>query len=89
MHGCCCWLEYFESKAFEQQEATRNGTRKPVALIANKGHLSHDGKRRDVAAKRKNNFAKVFWRRKQVKVLKRDEKEVKSIKLSKRTREPA
>ncbi|KAF8412116.1 hypothetical protein HHK36_000072 [Tetracentron sinense] len=34
------WLEYFESKAFEQQEATRNGTRKPDASIASKGHLS-------------------------------------------------
>ncbi|CAA0824135.1 Tetratricopeptide repeat (TPR)-like superfamily protein [Striga hermonthica] len=34
------WLEYFESKAFEQQEAARNGTRKPNASIASKGHLS-------------------------------------------------
>ncbi|ERN14126.1 hypothetical protein AMTR_s00021p00245460 [Amborella trichopoda] len=34
------WLEYFESKAFEQQEAARNGTRKPDASIASKGHLS-------------------------------------------------
>ncbi|KAF2315214.1 hypothetical protein GH714_038452 [Hevea brasiliensis] len=34
------WLEYFESKAFEQQEATRNGTKKPDASIASKGHLS-------------------------------------------------
>ncbi|XP_019191220.1 PREDICTED: protein TSS [Ipomoea nil] len=34
------WLEYFESKAFEQQEAARNGTRKPDASIACKGHLS-------------------------------------------------
>jgi len=33
------WLEYFESKAFEQQEAARNGTRKPDASIASKGHL--------------------------------------------------
>ncbi|KAK4411504.1 protein TSS [Sesamum angolense] len=34
------WLEYFESKAIEQQEAARNGTRKPDASIASKGHLS-------------------------------------------------
>ncbi|KAG5231466.1 protein TSS [Salix suchowensis] len=34
------WLEYFESKAFEQQEAVRNGTKKPDASIASKGHLS-------------------------------------------------
>ncbi|GAV78233.1 LOW QUALITY PROTEIN: eIF3_p135 domain-containing protein/TPR_12 domain-containing protein, partial [Cephalotus follicularis] len=34
------WLEYFESKALEQQEAARNGTPKPDASIASKGHLS-------------------------------------------------
>ncbi|OMO54386.1 hypothetical protein CCACVL1_27818 [Corchorus capsularis] len=34
------WLEYFESKALEQQEAARNGTPKPDATIASKGHLS-------------------------------------------------
>ncbi|CAH8353902.1 unnamed protein product [Eruca vesicaria subsp. sativa] len=34
------WLEYFESKAFEQQEAARNGIPKPDASIASKGHLS-------------------------------------------------
>ncbi|CAA2990457.1 TSS [Olea europaea subsp. europaea] len=34
------WLEYFESKAFEQQEAARNGSRKPDTSIASKGHLS-------------------------------------------------
>ncbi|MBA0826586.1 hypothetical protein Goarm_011417, partial [Gossypium armourianum] len=33
------WLEYFESKAFEQQEAARKGTKKPDASIASKGHL--------------------------------------------------
>jgi protein TIF31 len=33
------WLEYFESKAMEQQEAARNGTPKPDASIASKGHL--------------------------------------------------
>ncbi|XP_057454810.1 protein REDUCED CHLOROPLAST COVERAGE 1 isoform X3 [Lotus japonicus] len=59
------WLEYFESKAFEQQEAARNGTRKPDASIASKGHLSvsdlldyinpnHDSKGRDAAAKRRS-----------------------------------
>ncbi|KAI4329360.1 hypothetical protein L6164_021631 [Bauhinia variegata] len=34
------WLEYFEAKAVEQQEAARNGTPKPDATIASKGHLS-------------------------------------------------
>jgi protein TIF31 len=34
------WLEYFESKALEQQEAARNGTPRPDASIASKGHLS-------------------------------------------------
>ncbi|MFS7932223.1 putative clustered mitochondria protein [Helianthus anomalus] len=34
------WLEYFESKALEQQEAARNGTPKPDASISSKGHLS-------------------------------------------------
>ncbi|XP_031130880.1 protein TSS isoform X2 [Ipomoea triloba] len=34
------WLEYFESKALEQQEAARSGTPKPDASIASKGHLS-------------------------------------------------
>ncbi|XP_059645026.1 protein REDUCED CHLOROPLAST COVERAGE 3 isoform X2 [Cornus florida] len=34
------WLEYFESKALEQQEVARNGTPKPDASIASKGHLS-------------------------------------------------
>ncbi|XP_044480547.1 LOW QUALITY PROTEIN: protein TSS-like [Mangifera indica] len=65
------WLEYFESKAFEQQEAARNGTRKPDATIASKGHLSvsdlldyinpsHDAKGRDVSAiKRKIYITKV------------------------------
>nr|XP_015888747.1 protein REDUCED CHLOROPLAST COVERAGE 1 [Ziziphus jujuba var. spinosa] len=64
------WLEYFESKAFEQQEAARNGTRKPDASIASKGHLSvsdlldyinpsHDAKGRDVAVRRKSNIAKL------------------------------
>ncbi|GJW48731.1 hypothetical protein Tco_0080377 [Tanacetum coccineum] len=34
------WLEYFESKALEQQEAAHNGTPKPDASISSKGHLS-------------------------------------------------
>ncbi|KAL3819178.1 hypothetical protein ACJIZ3_005083 [Penstemon smallii] len=34
------WLEYFESRALEQQEAARNGTPKPDASISSKGHLS-------------------------------------------------
>ncbi|XP_061357089.1 protein REDUCED CHLOROPLAST COVERAGE 1-like isoform X2 [Gastrolobium bilobum] len=65
------WLEYFESKAFEQQEAARNGTRKPDASIASKGHLSVSDlldyinpndhtKERDVAAKRRSQITKVM-----------------------------
>ncbi|XP_050386803.1 protein REDUCED CHLOROPLAST COVERAGE 1 isoform X2 [Argentina anserina] len=64
------WLEYFESKAFEQQEAARNGTRKPDASIASKGHLSvsdlldyinptHDAKGRDASMKRKTYITKL------------------------------
>ncbi|KAJ7299472.1 hypothetical protein O6H91_Y223600 [Diphasiastrum complanatum] len=34
------WLEYFDSKAVEQQEAARTGAPKPDASIASKGHLS-------------------------------------------------
>ncbi|XP_068638770.1 protein REDUCED CHLOROPLAST COVERAGE 3-like isoform X2 [Aristolochia californica] len=34
------WLEYFETKVLEQQEAARNGTPKPDSSIASKGHLS-------------------------------------------------
>ncbi|KAL6525401.1 hypothetical protein OROHE_015708 [Orobanche hederae] len=34
------WLEYFESKALEQQEAACNGTPKLDASISSKGHLS-------------------------------------------------
>ncbi|PWZ43715.1 Protein TSS [Zea mays] len=33
------WLEYFESKALEQQEAARRGMPKPDSSIASKGHL--------------------------------------------------
>ncbi|XP_057778635.1 protein REDUCED CHLOROPLAST COVERAGE 1 [Salvia miltiorrhiza] len=65
------WLEYFESKAFEQQEAARNGTRKPDASIASKGHLSvsdlldyinpsQDAKVKDaMGSKRRNYIAKA------------------------------
>ncbi|KAI3741379.1 hypothetical protein L1987_59051 [Smallanthus sonchifolius] len=65
------WLEYFESKALEQQEAARNGTRKPDASIASKGHLSvsdlldyinpsHDGQGTDgVGLKRKTYIQKL------------------------------
>ncbi|KAL9254531.1 REDUCED CHLOROPLAST COVERAGE 1-like protein [Drosera capensis] len=64
------WLEYFESKVIEQQEAVRNGTRKPDASIASKGHLSvsdlldyinptHDSGRRNLSAmKRKTHVMK-------------------------------
>ncbi|KAK8554549.1 hypothetical protein V6N13_093532 [Hibiscus sabdariffa] len=59
------WLEYFESKAFEQQEAARHGTKKPDASIASKGHLSvsdlldyinpnHDA--RDIAAGKRRSY---------------------------------
>ncbi|XP_060167908.1 protein REDUCED CHLOROPLAST COVERAGE 3 [Lycium barbarum] len=34
------WLEYFESKALEQQEAARTGAPRLDASIASKGHLS-------------------------------------------------
>jgi protein TIF31 len=34
------WLEYFDSKALEQQEAARRGIPKPDSSIASKGHLS-------------------------------------------------
>lgn len=65
------WLEYFESKAFEQQEAARNGTKKPDASIASKGHLSvsdlldyinpsPDAKGRDVGSKRKGFVSKAL-----------------------------
>ncbi|TYH38821.1 hypothetical protein ES332_D12G136400v1 [Gossypium tomentosum] len=61
------WLEYFESKAFEQQEAARNGTKKPDASIASKGHLSvsdlldyinpnHDAKGKGIVAGKRRSF---------------------------------
>ena len=39
LQDAAAWLEYFESKALEQQEAVRNGTPKPDASISSKGHL--------------------------------------------------
>jgi protein TIF31 len=36
------WLEYFESKALEQQEAARRGMPKPDSSIASKGHLRYE-----------------------------------------------
>jgi protein TIF31 len=39
LQDAAAWLEYFESKALEQQEAARNGTPKPDASISSKGHL--------------------------------------------------
>jgi hypothetical protein len=35
------WLEYFDSKAIEQQEAARTGALKPDPSIASKGHLRY------------------------------------------------
>ncbi|KAH9666917.1 tetratricopeptide repeat (TPR)-like superfamily protein [Citrus sinensis] len=69
------WLEYFESKALEQQEAARNGTPKPDASIASKGHLSvsdlldyispgQDSKRSE--AHRKQRRAKVMQIREKI-----------------------
>lgn len=62
------WLEYFESKVIEQQEAVRNGSRKPDASIASKGHLSvsdlldyinptHDSGRRNLSAMKQKTYA--------------------------------
>lgn len=41
VQDAAAWLEYFESKALEQQEAARNGTPRPDATIASKGHLRY------------------------------------------------
>nr|GMC61100.1 protein TSS isoform X1 [Ipomoea batatas] len=40
LQDAAAWLEYFESKALEQQEAARNGTPKPDASISSKGMVS-------------------------------------------------
>ncbi|KAH9715299.1 tetratricopeptide repeat (tpr)-like superfamily protein [Citrus sinensis] len=69
------WLEYFESRALEQQEAVRNGTPKPDVSIASKGHLSvsdlldyigpgQDSKRSE--AHRKQRRAKVMQIREKI-----------------------
>ncbi|GAY62755.1 hypothetical protein CUMW_220300, partial [Citrus unshiu] len=70
LQDAAAMLEYFESKALEQQEAARNGTPKPDASIASKGHLSvsdlldyispgQDSKRSE--AHRKQRRAKVVY----------------------------
>jgi protein TIF31 len=41
MQDAAAWLEYFESKAIEQQEAAKNGTPKSDTSIASKGHLRY------------------------------------------------
>lgn len=41
MQDAAAWLEYFELKVAEQQEAARNGTPKPDASISCKGHLRY------------------------------------------------
>ncbi|XP_073299346.1 protein REDUCED CHLOROPLAST COVERAGE 3-like [Primulina huaijiensis] len=67
------WLEYFESKALEQQEAARNGTPKPDASIASKGHLSvsdlldyinpdEQSKAADTTRKRQTKFTPVRYK---------------------------
>ncbi|KAG9448274.1 hypothetical protein H6P81_014402 [Aristolochia fimbriata] len=89
------WLDYFESKAFEQQEAARNGTRKPDASIASKGHLSvsdlldyinpnQDTRVRDgEASKRKHIGAKVKWKSNQNSVVpSQDDSQKDSVPLS-------
>ncbi len=40
-HDAAAWLEYFDSKAIEQQEAARTGAPKPDPSIASKGHLRY------------------------------------------------
>jgi hypothetical protein len=42
MQDAAAWLEYFESKALEQQEAARRGMPKPDSSIASKGHLRYE-----------------------------------------------
>jgi protein TIF31 len=41
LQDAAAWLEYFESKALEQQEAARRGMPKPDSSIASKGHLRY------------------------------------------------
>lgn len=42
LQDAAAWLEYFESKALEQQEAARRGIPKPDSSIASKGHLRYE-----------------------------------------------
>jgi hypothetical protein len=42
LQDAAAWLEYFESKALEQQEAARRGMPKPDSSIASKGHLRYE-----------------------------------------------
>jgi len=44
LQDAAAWLEYFESKALEQQEAARRGMPKPDSSIASKGHLRYGTK---------------------------------------------
>jgi len=44
LQDAAAWLEYFESKALEQQEAARRGMPKPDSSIASKGHLRYETK---------------------------------------------
>ncbi|XP_052180972.1 protein REDUCED CHLOROPLAST COVERAGE 3 isoform X2 [Diospyros lotus] len=71
------WLEYFEAKALEQQEAARNGTPKPDASIASKGHLSvsdlldyinpdQDSKGSEVQRKRRSKVLQLSGKSQQV-----------------------
>lgn len=41
VQDAAAWLEYFEAKAMEQQEAARDGNPRPDASIASKGHLRY------------------------------------------------
>jgi hypothetical protein len=41
LQDAAAWLEYFDSKALEQQEAARRGIPKPDSSIASKGHLRY------------------------------------------------
>ena len=42
LQDAAAWLEYFDSKALEQQEAARRGIPKPDSSIASKGHLRYE-----------------------------------------------
>jgi hypothetical protein len=42
LQDAAAWLEYFEGKVLEQQEAARRGMPKPDSSIASKGHLRYE-----------------------------------------------